>query len=632
MKYKSIIATVLVASTLALSTGCKDDFKDINTDPSSISEANVPYLFTQALMDFEPAGYLAWFYVGRYTGRWGQSFVPGGGYGDSFNEMSEIGGVGGQNTSVLKLKRDVDDFLSRLSDEDAARYQNVQAILNTLSVYLGIFDTDLLGSMPYSEACRARYGGTITPKYDTMEELYNGWISDLDDAIRILSANSGDYVSLANNDFIYDGNMGKWLKFANAVKLKLAVRLLFQDRARALQMAAQIGGNEAYIMNGADDDFVYNKGTQNYHFGDAVANEMGRASKNVMDFMMKNRDPRLRVMFTKNAFNSEVVQAFFDDEADKKAAGLAVQSAVPKYILDNLEYEEVDGRKIFKAWTGLGEPWVRFYGLPVELNASTNNDYRGDYNYFDGTKLSVTVGTASKSYTPHSGFNQELVRGQVDFTFPTKPGGVVKQDLVDMPWYGMALSTAEVNLYLAEMKLIGASLPKSAEEYFNIAVESSVKEYDRLAGVNMIPYYDEDHCYDPNEKPIQLVSGEIETMMANEDYKLTGTDAEKLEKVYIQQFLHLMYQPQDQFVMVRRSGVPKVGSKFIPWVPMMDNKLIPRRYLLAEPLVTDLMYSIKKEAYSQQGFSTDINDFGRLNSERVWIDKGAPNFGEGPNF
>lgn len=34
----------------------------------------------------------------------------------------------------------------------------------------------------------------------------------------------------------------------------------------------------------------------------------------------------------------------------------------------------------------------------------------------------------------------------------------VTQDIVDQPWYGMFYSAAEVNLYLAELKLIGADL------------------------------------------------------------------------------------------------------------------------------------------------------------------------------
>lgn len=628
---RSFIAIILTALLLPAFTSCsKNEFADINTDPSTIAKANIPYLFSQAGLDFEPSDYLVWFYSGKYMSQWCQAFTPGS-YGDKFNIMGENGGMGSQFVSVLTIKRDIDDKVAALDATEAAKYQDIQAMISPLCIYLGIFDSDMFGSMPYSESCMARYGGTLTPKYDTMEELYTEWLTELDNDIKILSSSLTDQISLGSQDFIYGGDKAKWLKFANGIKLKIAVRLLHQNKTKALQLAAEVGANEAYIMSSSDDDFVYNKGSLDYHFGNDVS--LGVASKNVLDFMMKNEDPRLRIMFTKNDFNSEVVQAFFDDEASAKAAGKTVTSAIPKYILDNIEYTtDANGKKTFVAWKGLGEPWVRFYGVPVGMNISDNADYIGDNNYFNSNKWKVTVGDATKSYSPYSSFNQEMVRGQIDFTYPTKPNGVVKQDTQDCPWYGMAMSTAEINLYLAEMKLLGATLPKTAAEYYNAAVVASVNEYDNLAKLNQIPYYDADHCYDKNEKPIKLVSGETDTMMANTDYQLTGTTAEQLEKVYIQEFIHFMYQPDDQFVAVRRSGVPKVNSKLIPWVNMVSNTLIPRRFGITAPNETNIMYDIMTAAYKAEGFSYGKDDPGLLNSERVWADKGAPNFGEGPNF
>ncbi len=637
---KSLTAVLLMLMMLPAFTSCnKDQFADINTDPSTISKGNVPYLFTQAILNFEPSDYLLWFYDGRYTSNFVQAFLPGS-YGDKFNIMGELGGVGSQFVKVLNIKRDVDDQVSRMSTEDAAKYQNIQAMLSPLSIYLGIFDSDMYGSMPYSEACLNRYGGTLTPKYDTMAELYDEWLTELDNDIKILSSNLSDQITLGSNDVVYGGDVAKWLKFANGVKLKIAVRLLHQDKAKALKLAAEVGASDANVMTGSSDDFIYNKGTVGgngnddyvYHFGNSVS--LGVASKNVIDFMKKNQDPRMLVMFTKNSFNSEVVQAFFDAQYQAQQDGKTILSTIPKYIMDNVEYDETsNGKKIFKAWKGLGEPWVRFYGIPVGMNISDDPEYTGDNNYFNSNKWQVTLGGKTKTYGAYSGFNEELVRGRCDFTYPTKPDGVTKQDTDDNPWYGLALSTAEMNLYLAEMKLLGASLPKTAAEYFKTAVEASASEYNTLAVKNKIPYYDASHCYDTNEKPVTYGDTEIAAMMANDDYQLTGTAAQQLEKVYIQQFLHFMYQPVDQFVSVRRSGVPKVGSSLIPWVQLTDSKYIPRRmYVTAPNADTDKMYDILVKAYTEEGFSYGRDDPDKLNSERVWIDKGAPNYGEGPNF
>lgn len=70
-------------------------------------------------------------------------------------------------------------------------------------------------------------------------------------------------------------------------------------------------------------------------------------------------------------------------------------------------------------------------------------------------------------YEPFSRFQQEQVYGRIDFTYPVAAGDPVIQDIEDNPWYGMYMTTAEVNLYLAEFKLLGANLPGSAQDYFN---------------------------------------------------------------------------------------------------------------------------------------------------------------------
>ena len=269
------------------------------------------------------------------------------------------------------------------------------------------------------------------------------------------------------------------------------------------------------------------------------------------------------------------------------------------------------------------------------LFRSQNAALYGDYfDYSNRSKLKV--GSAEKVYTPFSGFNQEMIIGRYDFTLPTVPGGPVIQDLDDNPWYGMYLSTAEVNLYLAEFKLLGASLPKTAESYFSKAIKASVEEYNRLAELNKIPYYDKTYGYDPHEAVIDLQDGEIAAMAANADYQLTGDAALDLEKVYVQQLLHFTLLPNEQFVTVRRSGVPKENSSMIAWEnfgPTVPNNAIPRRFEVGAPSPTDLMLDILLEAYKSQGFTPGSSQDGTLlNSERVWQDINAPQFGQGPKM
>ncbi len=630
--FKSL-AMGLCTACLALTMGCSEsDYADINTDPSKVTKGDPIFLFTQAQVEYQPFDYLLWYYDGAYTSKFVQAYTPAASFNDLFNKMAELGGVGSQSIKVKLYENEINSVLSSMPADKAAQYTHLSAMANALSVYMALFDTDLFGSRPYSEAARARLEGTLTPKYDSQPQLFDQWLKELDADLEKLKVTTTQ-ITIGNSDLAYNGDAAKWVKFINGIKLKIAVRLLHQDKARAIKIAEEVGAADANVMKDITDDYVYNKGTGgdggNNTYGTDNNVNLGVGSKNVIDFMRRNKDPRMLVMFTKNDFNSEVIQAFFDAQARGDN-----NCAIPKYILDQVKYTtDAKGHKHFVSWKGDGEPWVRYHGLPIGIKLSDDAQYTGDNNYFVATRWKVTDGDKSKTYSPLSYFNEELVRGRVDYTFPTAPKGKVVQDVEDNPLYEMTLSAAEMNLYLAEFKLLGANLPRAAADYFKTGVEASALAYNRMATLNKIPYYDKAHCNDPLDKTVTYEADAIKTMMANADYQLTGNRDADLEKVYIQLYLHFYYQPLEQFVTVRRSGVPKVGSTLIPWVTLKPSKDIPRRFYIAQPELSDKMRAIIEAAMREQGFSfTDGQTPDVLNAERVWYDKGAPNFGEGPNY
>ena len=627
------LAMGLCTACLALTMGCSEsDYADINTDPSKVTKGDPIFLFTQAQVEYQPFDYLLWYYDGAYTSKFVQAYTPAASFNDLFNKMAELGGVGSQSIKVKLYENEINSVLSSMPADKAAQYTHLSAMANALSVYMALFDTDLFGSRPYSEAARARLDGTLTPKYDSQPQLFDQWLKELDADLEKLKVTTTQ-IAVGNSDLAYNGDAAKWVKFINGIKLKIAVRLLHQDKARAIKIAEEVGAADANVMKDITDDYVYNKGTGgdggNNTYGTDNSVNLGVSSKNVIDFMRRNKDPRMLVMFTKNDFNSEVIQAFFDAQARGDN-----NCAIPKYILDQVNYTtDAKGHKHFVSWKGDGEPWVRYHGLPIGIKLSDDAQYTGDNNYFVATRWKVTDGDKSKTYSPLSYFNEELVRGRVDYTFPTAPKGKVVQDVEDNPLYEMTLSAAEMNLYLAEFKLLGANLPRAAADYFKTGVEASALAYNRMATLNKIPYYDKAHCNDPKDEPVTYDSTAIKTMMTNPDYQLTGNRDADLEKVYIQLYLHFYYQPLEQFVTVRRSGVPKVGSSLIPWVALKPSKDIPRRFYIAQPELSDKMRAIIEAAMREQGFSfTDGQNPDVLNAERVWYDKGAPNFGEGPNY
>jgi hypothetical protein len=629
---KYTLAALALGATVVSTTSCREDFTDINKNPNQIVTADASMLFTKGIIDFEPSGYLMWYYNAPMMQLWSQLGTPTGGYTPNFAKTTAYGDQGSQYIKVLKYVREMNALIEN-AGEDGAKYKGYAAALDVLTAYLGILDTDLIGSVPFTEACMANYGGTLTPAYDSQESLYQLWEQQLNAAISVFSNPTG-LVMKAAQDIAFNGDWNKWARFANSLKLRLAARYVNINKSKALSLAQEVASASCGYIDSMDQAMLFNKATATsdnnqdiiYHWSNGFLDGQA-ASINVMNFMVKNLDPRVRFAYRKNSYNSKVVQAFWDKGQE-----------IPHYIQENIEFEVVGGKKVFKAWKGAGEPWVRYYGVPVEMNASNNAAQYGDW--FDSPRFRVSdaEGNNLTSYTPYSQFQQQMIIGRsYNFQLPKAPGEPVTQVIDPRPWYGLYMGGAEVNLYLAEFKLLGANLPKSAEEYLTKGMTLSVQEYDKLAGLNQIAYYGKTYDYDPFEVSIELKDGEIDTMLAQEDYKLTGNAALDLEKVYLQQIINFTLNPNEQFVTARRTGLPSFSSTLLPRVNYSEVPVtnVPRRYDTGNPSQTDLMYQIYKDAYAAQGYSITTagsNETAPLNSERTWADKNNPQWGAGFNM
>lgn len=90
--------------------------------------------------------------------------------------------------------------------------------------------TDKYGPIPYS-----KFGTGIQIPYDSQEEVYNQFFSELDEAITTLTnyqaSNGKPY--MAKYDLIYGGNIANWIKLANTLRLRLAMRISYVNESKA---------------------------------------------------------------------------------------------------------------------------------------------------------------------------------------------------------------------------------------------------------------------------------------------------------------------------------------------------------------------------------------------------------------
>ncbi|WP_316816432.1 SusD/RagB family nutrient-binding outer membrane lipoprotein [Pedobacter nyackensis] len=108
---------------------------------------------------------------------------------------------------------------------DKSKMTNIQAMLRILRAYKTFKVTDIFGDMPYFDAGNAVSGSAnYKVKFDSQKVIYESLLDDLKSSSAALSTNS-DQVSLGTSETFLNGDITKWKKFANSLRLRYAIRM-----------------------------------------------------------------------------------------------------------------------------------------------------------------------------------------------------------------------------------------------------------------------------------------------------------------------------------------------------------------------------------------------------------------------
>jgi hypothetical protein len=288
-------------------------------------------------------------------------------------------------------------------DRELPNYQGVALVLQC---YVTSVLSDLFGDVPYSEAWRAAAedGGIISPKYDTQESVYNAIIANLDKANSLLDVNDQPI----SGDILYDGDILKWKKFANSLRMRLLIRISDrQDPSSELQK--MINDPATYPMFTSNDDdaelhYLSSAPNNNPRNENRKTRDDHRVSKTVTDLMWGNSsylDWRITV-FTNFSQLDDFVGLpnglTSADAAAYKGGGLANTSKIGDYFTAAtcpgvlMSYSEVlfdYAEAAFKGWipggaTAAGNYYhdaivanYEHYGDVLVTNSYEVNDYYG---------------------------------------------------------------------------------------------------------------------------------------------------------------------------------------------------------------------------------------------------------------
>jgi hypothetical protein len=163
--------------------------------------------------------------------------------------------------------------------------------------------TDAYGPIPYSKVGASENGDALTSAYDSQEDVYKNMLADLNDVIQTLTENRyADASYYAKFDNVYGGVIERWVKFANSLKLRLALRMAYAAPTLAKQAAEEAVGHPIGVLAGNADNAFLSVPKNPW---DLQVNDWNdaRANADIVSYMNGYQDPRREKYFTLSTFS-----------------------------------------------------------------------------------------------------------------------------------------------------------------------------------------------------------------------------------------------------------------------------------------------------------------------------------------
>jgi hypothetical protein len=333
-----IVKCILSLAFLALTVGSckKSSFVSVNSDPNTLYKVDPADQFLAAASgcqdDFE-----YYYDVYRALNYWLQYSTnqTGNALGfmnpsSNFNERYAkifYGRVGSYLSDIPHLVANMTE------DEQAKRVYQV-SIAAIFKAYYAFYVSDINGSIPYSEAFQARYGGTLYPKYDRQQDLFDTLDLQIKNAVHTLETSQPVTQTLYDAKDPFYGTAAdqvkEWIAAGNALRLKIALRLMKQDPAKLQAIATEVVADPNQMSDNSDGWVLlvgpnFANATGNY-------NPVGfAASKPLIDFMSAKGDPRLRIFYTTNTAGNYLGSFPSPDDATDPANAVLYSKAADTF-------------------------------------------------------------------------------------------------------------------------------------------------------------------------------------------------------------------------------------------------------------------------------------------------------------
>ena len=379
-----------------------------------------------------------------------------------------------------------------IEEANKANLSYYAGIGRVLRVYAYMNLTDLFGDVPYSEA---NVPGIEFPKADKSADIYNALLVELNQALSDFAATEGNSTKPASNDLFYNGDIQKWIKATNTMKLKLLTqsRLAKDEIANWDAELAALIQEDNFLANGEDLQFPHT-GT------------------------LSPADER------KSGYTDEY-------EASQKSVWI---SPWMHEIMNGLSYNVKNN-----PFVGIKDPRVPYYyfnQLKADEDAQNATDYR------DGAFVSIMMG----SNTPYVSMMQDASMSVVGIypvggKYDDGNGGAIGAKSGSGIAPDKMLQAYSVPFMKAELALAG-EITADAKALLQEGIEASIYHVNAVVAKA-----------DANAPLIEDASMFIQNVMQQYD---RANDERKMEIVMTQKWIANFYNPVEAYSDIRRTGYP----------------------------------------------------------------------------
>lgn len=291
------LTKILTLALVLIFSAC-DDFGDMNENPNAPSSIsyNPELLLTGIQKDIVNRMVNDAWGEGNLIAQYSAKIVF-----TAFDQF-EWGTMSGTWNTIYRSSREIQNLLEIAEETENDSYKAVGLIMRS---WMFQVLTDMWGDIPYSEALKGKTDDIFSPVYDKQEDVYVALLADLKQANTLLASSN----AAIKGDIIFEGDIEKWQKLANSLKLRLLMRLT-NVNGGSINIVSELkevlnnpSANPIILSNAGNAAMTYTSSFPNVHpKSEASGHRIGsfdeyRMSETFEKVLEAHADPRQMLLF-----------------------------------------------------------------------------------------------------------------------------------------------------------------------------------------------------------------------------------------------------------------------------------------------------------------------------------------------